>query len=369
MKIFVRHVLLLLAVFLACQAGLVQAGSYYYVSGDKSEAASASGDQKTAALSQPPCIEESICSQKCESDNGCGCCICMDPCRVWYIDYRIQQMFGYTAYQFGTQPPTGPQYAPLSKLDFSLNSTWTGLRVGVQKPNLDIHLEWLMPMVQHIDGVMSDCDWNINDPRNNPTRLDSFTHSSERWNDGQKLELEGDYKYSNCLLGMPIEVWPLAGFRFQRFDITAYNIDYIVPPLGPYYEGDTITFNQQYYIGYVGAQLRRSIERECRPPVNLIFQFDYGAAGAYNVDHHLLREGNRYTMESTGGDALHFALVADVPLNCHLSLGLQADYTRIRTTGTHRMLNEPLRVDESWTNGVLVKSEQTALTGYLQYAW
>ena len=132
------------------------------------------------------------------------------------------------------------------------------MRLGCPLRVVDAH-------TRHIDGFMSDYDWNINTPRNNPDRLDSLTHSGERWNDGQKLELEADYKYSDCILGMPIEVWPLAGFRFQRFDMTGYDAYQLVstsgnPPIGPYrYQGDIITFNQQYYMGYIGAQLRRAL--------------------------------------------------------------------------------------------------------------
>ena len=326
-------------------------------------------DTKAPAAKEAAPATEGNCCQGC---GGCSldCCGC-EPCREWYVDARIQRMYGYTSYQFGTAPgdtsPVAP-YAPLSKLNFSLDSDWVGLRVGVRRCDLDVHFEWLMPMTRQIDGFMSDYDWNIDTPRNDPNRLDSLTHSGERWNDGQKLELEADYKYSDCIFGMPIEVWPLAGFRFQRFDITAYNVDSIVPARGLVFVGDAITFNQQYYMGYIGAQLRKTIERECRRPINLMFQFDYGGVGGYNIDHHLLRTpAPRYTFESTGGDEFHLSLAGDIPLNCHLNLGLQADYTRIRTTGTHR-LTQP-GTDLTWDNGVLVKSEQTALTAYLQYVW
>ncbi len=322
-------------------------------------------DTKAPAKEAP--AAEGTCCQGC---GGCECNCCCEPCREWYVEGEIQRMYGYTSYQFGTDPtdrsPVAP-YAPLSKLNFSLDSDWVGLKVGVKRCDWDVHFEWLTPMTRAIDGFMSDYDWNIYNPRNDADRLDSLTHSGERWNDGQKIELEADYKYSDCILGMPIEVWPLAGFRFQRFDITAYNIDTIVGPLAPY-TGDVITFNQQYYMGYIGAQFRRSIVRECRRPIDLMFQVDYGGVGGYNVDHHLLRTpAPRYTFESTGGDQIHFSLDGNIPINCHLNAGLKVDYLRIRTTGTHR-LTEP-GTDETWNNGVLVKSEQTALTAYLQYVW
>jgi outer membrane protease len=374
MKTFVRYALLLLAVIVACQTGIALAGDFYWVSSEKTDAASAAGDQKAAAPAKSQCCpEESICSDKGCCDNACDGCVCsaVESCRTWYVDYRIQQMLGYTSYQFGTGGPWHgyPAFDPLSKLDYSLNSTWTGVRFGVQRCNWDVHLEWLIPMVQHIDGGIKDYDWNIHSPYNDPTRLDSLSHSATRWNDGQKIELEADYKYSECFLGMPIEVWPLAGFRFQRFDMTAYGGEQIIPPTGPFnFQGDALTLNQQYYIGYIGFQLRRTIERECRPPVNLAFQFDWGGTAGYMVDHHLIRETDMYTMESTGGDTLHLGLSGDIPLNCHLKLGLQADYLRIRTTGTIRQQEDGVTT-YTGNHGVLVKSEQTDITAYLQYTF
>jgi hypothetical protein len=70
-----------------------------------------------------------------------------------------------TSFQFGLDDkslPSGP-YTPLSKLAYSLDSTWAGLRVGVRKPDRDIHFEWLTPIAQGINGGMSDYDWNIDD--------------------------------------------------------------------------------------------------------------------------------------------------------------------------------------------------------------
>ena len=57
---------------------------------------------------------------------------------------------------------------PESKLDWSLNSTWTGVRLGVEEADHAAHFEWLGPMAESIGGGMEDFDWNINDPRNDP---------------------------------------------------------------------------------------------------------------------------------------------------------------------------------------------------------
>ncbi|NLS94118.1 MAG: hypothetical protein GXX96_18315 [Planctomycetaceae bacterium] len=287
--------------------------------------------------------------------------------QVWAVDYRVRPMLeSFTSYEFGDP---NLLYAPLSKLDFAMDSTWHGFQIGVELPNWHVHFEWLMPMDDHIDGNMADYDWNIDEPRDDPSRLDSLTLSSERWNEGQMLELGTEFKLTNSFLDWPFELWPTAGFRFQRFNITAYNIDCLVPALGPLpeYDGvDVITFNQQYYVGYFGTQFRRTAL--LGPiPIDTVFQVDGGPVAGYNVDHHLLREGDRYTMEETRGGMWHVGFMAEAHLPRRFSVGFQADYMQICTTGTHRLLNEPLDVDLRWNNGVVVKSEQTTLTGFVRY--
>lgn len=141
---------------------------------------------------------------------------------AWSIDYRVRSMFSSsTAYEFGTPEYWPDAFAPISRLDFSLDSTWHGLRIGVGEPDWRMHFEWLTPMSRKIDGVMADYDWNINDPTDDPSRLDSLTHSTLRWNDGQMLEWEAAYRWTDSLFAQPIELWPLLGFRFQRFNMTA----------------------------------------------------------------------------------------------------------------------------------------------------
>ena len=311
----------------------------------------------------------------CGLTESCYSSCCTVPrCSIWTIDYLVRPYFdSHTSYQFGTSPNDPdwppPGYAPLSKLTFGLDSTWTGLRVGLQRPDAAVHFEWLAPLQQNINGNMVDYDWNINVPRNDPTRLDSMTLSSERWNEGQMLDLGLDVKATDGVLGMPIEIWPMIGFRWQRFNITASGLDYRVPPLGPQpqYDGvDVITFSQQYYLLYVGGQLRT--EWWCLGrPVALKFQGDWSGTWGYNVDHHLLRSGgDRYTMEGTSGGATHLALIAEIPVMQNIIVGIQADHLAIHTTGWHRMYWPSQGADLKWTNGVEVNSSQTSITAFLR---
>ena len=295
----------------------------------------------------------------------------------WSIDYRIQQMFSSrTSRQFGTAPQFGgSQYAPLSKLDWSLNSTWTGLRFGVREPNWDIHFEWLTTLVEEVGGNMKDFDWS--GPDRDPASLSS---SPERWNDGQKIEIEADYKLLGKVFGLPIEMWPLVGFRFQRFDMMAHNgVQLIndgtlgpdVPDVGYRWPDIEGSMNQQYYIGYAGVQFRTTIEHGDWSPITLTLQADYGATAGYGIDHHITGYEelgiHRFSMESTRGDAAHIAFIVEVHVTTRGTLGLQADHTEISASGSHHLVisdDAGRYVDETWSNGVSVSSRQTSLTAF-----
>lgn len=296
------------------------------------------------------------------------------------VDYRILTMFSScTSYQFGTPPGYyRGDYAPLSKLDWSLDSTWTGFRLGAEEEGSAGHFEWLTPMSTSVGGGMFDFDWNINDYLpNDPTRLDSLSRSSERWNEGQMLELEYEFRLLNRPLGLPLDIWPMFGYRWQRFNITGYSGNQLIPADGPFpspFDSDIITFKQDYSIGYLGAQLRGRLETGRLPPIAWMLQGDWGYTQANNVDHHLYYEYeydvHRYTMEDTHGDCWHVCLTAEF-LYCmdRLSIGFQADHKEINTTGSHHWLvydDTTTYRDETWTNGVSVSSRQTSITAFLR---
>ena len=162
----------------------------------------------------------------------CGNAVCSDllttmpaPARVWTIDYRFKSFCGsHTTYQIGTPelPPTG--WAPLSLLRFPLDSSWNGVQVGVEKPNWGVHCEWLTPISQHIAGHLADYDWNPPNPDGSFTDLGLMR---EHWTDGQTINLDLECKLADHFFGLPIEVWPIAGFRWQRFSLTAYDLDQV----------------------------------------------------------------------------------------------------------------------------------------------
>ena len=283
------------------------------------------------------------------------------------IDWRVLTMFdSHTSYQFGTPPQLGgAQYAPISELDWSLDSTWTGFRFGLEKADSADSLR-----VADADGHR----W-----KNGRLRLvlapigdpDSLSRSPERWTDGQMLDLEYEFRLLQRPSRLPVEVWPMIGFRWQRFDLMAHDGDQLIndgtlgpdlPPVGYHWTEDECSFNQQYSIGYVGAQLRGRLETRILPPIALTAQGDWGYAQANNVDHHISGYEamgiHRYTMDNTHGSALHFRLTAE-SLFCRdrVSIGIQADYMEITTTGSHHWVvsdDTTTLADETWSNGVSV---------------
>lgn len=286
--------------------------------------------------------------------------------RTWTIDYRFRTLFdSSTTYEFGMPSGIDPQYTPVSRLHFPLNSYWHGIQLGLQKPTWDVHMEWLFPQ-QGIHGTMEDYDWRY--PNHDFTDLG---YMDERWTDGQMLDLGFDFQLSEHPFGLPLEIWPTLGFRWQRFNIMNYDLvqvkwkdEWLDPPDTE--PGNAISFNQQYYIFYLGGQFRSKLEMKYLPPIALTIQMDWGSTNGYNVDHHLLREGDRYTMESTRGSCWHAGFTAEALISERFSAGIQADYLEIRTRGQHRLYNAPMHEDFTWDNGVLASSNQTWLTAFLR---
>jgi len=286
----------------------------------------------------------------------------------WTIDFRCRTFCSsMTSYEFGTAPKDPAEWAPLSRLNFSLNSTWYGLQLAKETPNWGCRLEWMMAG-QHIEGGLADYDWVPPNPDGSFTDLG---YMRERFTEGQMLDIEFKCKLFEPPSSFPVEVWPVIGFRWQRLNITAYDGEqvksdnqWLDPP--DTYEGDVITFNQQYYIGYAGAQLRGRLTPPRLCPIVLTLQGDWGHTEAYDIDHHLIREGDMFVMNRTHGDCWHVALTVEALVTDRIGLGVQADQLQINTVGEHRWLNGPLGVDETWGNGTAVSSRQTWITAFLR---
>jgi hypothetical protein len=308
-------------------------------------------------------------------------CLLTSPCRcfgTFYVDYRIRRFAeAHTSFEFADPDPAGPD--PLSQLEFPLNSTWNGLEVGLENPCWAVRAEWLTPFSKRLDGRLTDRDWLWQyagyPPSPDPSDLGI---AEQRWIDGQMVDVAFEIRLFEGRLGVPISVWPVGGFRWQKFDIMAFDLTqlkgfdtqsyefaWLVPPVR--IEGDAIRFWQEYYHYYAGGQLRLDFEgRGLLPDVRLTFQGDWADIQAFNHDYHLLREGVFVTKENTHGDAWHVGVTGEIFFTDRFSAGVEGEYTQIRTAGSHHFTNEPLAIDQTWTRGVRVWSDQTAVTFFLR---
>ncbi len=306
-------------------------------------------------------------SPSCDDGQAAMDAYCMSKkSRPLTFDYRIRSFFNaHTGYEFGLPETETPNWKPLSRLDFPLNSFWHGLEMGSEWENFEIHVEWLTPMQSRINGDMHDYDWQ--EPVADYSDLGIV---KERWKESHMVDLKINFKLWDQLSWFPMEFWPTGGFRWQRFNIMTFDLHQVksngIWTLNDGYYGDCIDFCQDYYVTYIGGQLRKNWQWGNLPPVRFTLQADWGYTDSFNVDHHLLREGDRYTKESTWGDTFHYGITSEFMLRRNFSFGISADYQQTSTVGKHHFINEPLGVDEEWKNGVRVWSDQASLTMFFR---
>jgi hypothetical protein len=300
-----------------------------------------------------------------------------DPCVFWHrppgpdywtIDYRCRTFCdSNTSFEFGTAPGRVPSYSTASRLDFSLNSCWHGLQIASETPKSAFQFEWYMAG-SPIGCGFAEYDWFLPGPAGSFTDLG---FANERFTEGQMLDLSYRYKPFERVFGLPIEAWPTIGFRWQRLDITTYDTTQVkandqwlnTPWTWP---GDAMTFNQQYYTGYVGALFRGKIITRKLPPLAWTAQGDWGYTEGYNIADYVGQMGDPRTMDATHGDTWHVAVSLEALFTPRISAGFQADHLVIDTQGTHHLINVPANIDQTWGNGENVFSRQTWLTAFVR---
>ena len=176
-------------------------------------------------------------------------------------------------------------------------------------------------------------------------------------------------------LGLPrgLDLRPVAGLRWQRFDLLAYDGTQwetwpdgtAVTPL----PGNTIRFKQTYWQYFIGFKAEWLPMPKDHPGLRLNAQLDWAFVKANNQDHHLMRAGNRITEESTRGQAWHAALGLDAPLAYGFTLEIQAEYLNIDTSGSHRLYDDFYDIDMTFDNGVNVWSQQCSMSLALKYCF
>ncbi len=274
-----------------------------------------------------------------------------------------------TSYEFGN--PFPPYQAPLSRLEFSLNTPWIGMELRRNFPRFSTGIEVSTNASRRVAGANKDSDWEDDA---NPGALSIYSESASRMGRSYIVRGDVDLKISDWM-GLPerIDVRPVAGFRWQRFSLVSHDGTQYYPSSGgaippDTLAGDGIQFEQtylQYFLGMRAAYDAGGFVHR----IKLYTQLDLASVVGNNEDRHLLRAGNRITYDHTRGDAWHALVGLQYGLTQNLSLRLEADYLRIRTSGTHRLVNDLFNVDFSTGYAVNVWSEQSYLSLGLDYGF
>lgn len=285
-------------------------------------------------------------------------------------DIKTQYMIGsHTSYEFGNPEP--PYQKPLSRLEFRLDSLWVGGGLTAAFPRFSIHAQALTNASEESGGHMRDSDWEDDA---NPGFKTTYSESQCRIDPSYDVTVDMDLVVSDWL-NLPgwFDLRPVIGFRWQDFnfvvhDGTQFDLTGFAPPLP--LAGDLLTFEQTYSQYFVGVRTALDPGKPFKlKSLAVRMQFDWAYVEADNQDHHLLREGNRYTYEYTYGNSWHGSIGLEAGVLEHLFLDLQADFLAIATTGYHRLVNASLGLNRSWSNGTRVWSDQNSLSLTLRYVF
>ena len=292
--------------------------------------------------------------------------------KPWSIDLQVKHYFNsHTSFEFGN--PFSPYQAPLSRLEFPINTLWVGAearRSFFSRFSLGVSVFTNIP--GDSGGVFKDSDW---DDDNNPGVKTIYSESKCRMESSYDISGDIDLKVSDWI-GLPywLDIRPLIGVRWQRFNLMTHDGVQSYPAPGDNrpseaLPGNGIHFEQTYWHYFLGIRSAYDIGKHIKDPsrLQLLMQLDWAYVEGNNKDHHLLRSGNRFTYENTRGDAWHALLGLKIGLTESLNWNIAMDYLRIQTTGSHRLVNDLFNVDFSFDNGVKVWSEQTSFTMNLEY--
>jgi len=273
----------------------------------------------------------------------------------------------HTSYEFGN--PFSPYQAPLSRLEFPLDSWWGGVELRLSYPRFSIGGEVLTNALGDAHGRMKDSDWDDNDA---PDRKTIYSESGCRMEPSYMARFDMDLEISDWL-GLPqwFSLRPVVGFRYQNFHMVTHDgIQYEPfsgkPPAS--LPGKGIRFKQTYWQYFTGIRSSVDIGQFANiSSLKFLVQFDWAYVEGSNEDNHLLRAGRRFTYEDTFGYAWHASAGLKKGLTKNLFLSFDVDYLQITTTGSHRLVNEAFNMDFGFSHGVKVWSEQTNYSMSLQY--
>jgi len=293
-----------------------------------------------------------------------------DPEKAWSAEVLVKRsIYSHTSYEFGNPDP--PYQAPLSRLEFPMNTWWAGGEIKRRFPRFSVGLEVLGSISGESDGSFKDSDW---DEPSRPSVKTIYSEAKCRVEPSYMVRADADLKVSDWL-GLPawFDLRPVVGFRWQNLHFLAHDGIQEYPAPGStrppdVLSGDAIRFEQTYWQYFLGMRTALDLGKHLgMPEMRLLGQIDGAYVEGSNADRHLLRGGNRWTYEKTKGYGWHALLGVKAGLTKNLQAGLEAEYLWLRTTGTHRWFHDIIGADLSWDNGVTVWSEQILVTANLEY--
>lgn len=281
----------------------------------------------------------------------------------YYQRIHIRKFFNsFTSYEFPN--PFPPNQDPLSRLEFPIDQWFAGIASGHRTSAWSFQCEAWTNINRESVLKMQDSDW---DDETMPFQKTIFSESKCRLNRSWLADVR--VAMTNPL-ALPCNIGPVIGARYQHFSFTTH--DGIQMDLaGGLMElpGDGIDFKQTFRHIYFGVAMQGVVRMgtlvDWIPPIPFSIDFDYGLVTAVNEDLHLLRMGERVTMENTRGHCWHIALTAGCSLRNLVQARVEVDFKRILTTGSHNLTNPLFSIDFSFS-GSRVWSEQIAVTGTIE---
>lgn len=284
------------------------------------------------------------------------------------IGGKLKYLFrSYTSYEFAS--PFPPYQDPLSRLEFPLDTWWGGLELKFNYSRFSFGLEGLTNLTQNAHGQFKDSDW---DDGARPEEKTIYSKSDMRVAPSYMVKFDADMDISDWLrLPKWLSIKPVGGIRWQKFNLVSHDgVQWDLTGSTPAVAlpGEGIRFKQQYWQYFIG--LRTQVDLSYVTGIKslmLTMQGDWAYVEGENEDNHLLREGQRFTLENTYGYAWHAAIGLKKYIGERFGVGLELDYLTVTTTGNHRMLNRPLDMDISWSDIATVWSKQASLSFNLEY--
>ncbi len=265
----------------------------------------------------------------------------------------------FTSYEFPN--PFSPHQDPLSRLEFPIDQFFAGLEAGCVTTAWSLRGEVWTNLNRDSSLKMQDSDWEDD---GNPSQKTVFSESGCRLNRAWLVDLQLSAATS---IQIPPGLRPVVGTRYQQFFFTTHDGLQSLLGGGPVAElpGDGINFRQTFYHLYIGSILNTVLDLgrvwASLPDLKLDAQLDYAVVIAKNEDLHVLRSGERVTIENTRGHCWHLSLGSEILVRDRLKTRLEADFKRMITHGGHQLTNNIFAINFSF-DGSRVWSDQIAVS-------